>query len=150
MSCPSCASNARVENLERRVAALEDGRVAPAMHAATGVGETTIIDLVNAAAALWGCSPNSILGKLRHRNVSQARQAVMYVASLQNDLSLSTIGRLLGGRDHTTVIYGRDHALELIQENQEFRRRVDRLVDLIAPPETGEIAETVAPAESRS
>lgn len=42
----------------------------------------------------------------RHRNVVFARQAMMYWATRLTTLSLPQIGRLMGGRDHTTVLHG--------------------------------------------
>lgn len=42
----------------------------------------------------------------RNRHVVFARQFVMYWAARRTTLSLPQIGRLMGGRDHTTVLHG--------------------------------------------
>lgn len=49
-----------------------------------------------------------LLSNRRHREVCLARQAIMYWASRLTPMSLPEIGRRLGGRDHTTVLHGRN------------------------------------------
>jgi hypothetical protein len=47
----------------------------------------------------------------RHRNVTTVRQRIYYELACETRLSLVAIGKLLGGRDHTTIISGiRKHA----------------------------------------
>lgn len=41
------------------------------------------------------------------RSMTLARQFVMYWACRRTSLSLPQIGRLMGGRDHTTILAGR-------------------------------------------
>jgi chromosomal replication initiation ATPase DnaA len=57
----------------------------------------------------------------------EARQVLMYL--LYNDTSLSypTIGKLLGGRDHTTVIHGANKIETELQADRELSARVERL-----------------------
>lgn len=43
----------------------------------------------------------------RYKEVVFARQFVMYWACRRTTLSLPQIGRLMGGRDHTTVLHGK-------------------------------------------
>jgi chromosomal replication initiation ATPase DnaA len=42
----------------------------------------------------------------RHRHLAYARQEAMYLMARHTTLSLPQIGRILGNRDHTTVIHG--------------------------------------------
>jgi chromosomal replication initiation ATPase DnaA len=44
----------------------------------------------------------------RQRKLALARHFVMYWACRLTTLSLPQIGRLMGGRDHTTILHGRD------------------------------------------
>ena len=48
----------------------------------------------------------ALAGKRRDRKTALARQTAMYLLREQNHCSLSEIGRILGGRDHTTVLHG--------------------------------------------
>ena len=49
-------------------------------------------------------TPADINGKSRRKEFVQARQIVMYIAHTHTSLPASRIGRLIGGRDHSTVI----------------------------------------------
>ncbi len=49
---------------------------------------------------------HEITGARRTKRIAYARQEVMYRARAETRLSTPQIGMRLGGRDHTTVIYG--------------------------------------------
>ncbi len=51
-------------------------------------------------------SANELVGKGRRKEVALARQVMMYLCRELCNASLKTIGLRLGGRDHTTVMYG--------------------------------------------
>lgn len=50
-------------------------------------------------------TPQDINGKSRKKEYTQARQIVMYLASKHTNMPASRVGRLIGGRDHSTVIH---------------------------------------------
>ena len=68
-------------------------------------------ELLAEVARLVGHAVEALKGKSRQRPLVAARQQAMYVFRELTDLSYPAIGRLFGGRDHTTVI----HAVEKIQ-----------------------------------
>lgn len=49
---------------------------------------------------------DELLGKKREKNIVLARQVVMYLLQKKYNLSTPKIGKLLGNRNHTTVIHG--------------------------------------------
>jgi chromosomal replication initiator protein len=51
----------------------------------------------------------------------------MYLLREEAQVSLPQIGELLGGRDHTTVMYGCDKIAELIESDERMRRQVTEL-----------------------
>jgi chromosomal replication initiator protein len=57
---------------------------------------------------------NVVCGKTRYRNIVEARMVTAYLLRCDRYLSLSLkqIGKLLGNRDHTTIM----HAVHLIQD----------------------------------
>ena len=61
--------------------------------------------ILNAVADHYNLPTDVFFTKLRKREVSDARQVVMYLAKKLAKLSLSAIGHKLG-RDHSTVVYG--------------------------------------------
>jgi chromosomal replication initiator protein len=63
--------------------------------------------------------------------VAHARQVAMYLLREENDLSLPTIGDLLGGRDHSTVRYGVDKVTKELDSNNGLRKDIMLLRDKI-------------------
>lgn len=58
-----------------------------------------------------GYTMDDLVGPSHVRAVAHARQRAMYEIYATGFFSLPQIGRLLGGRDHTTILYGcRVHA----------------------------------------
>jgi chromosomal replication initiator protein len=101
-----------------------------------GLAEMALADLVNRAADLsiqdisaavadyYGVSVDDIIGPGRSRKIARPRQLVMYLAREETDSSLPQIGRALGNRDHTTVLYGCEKVEDLIETNPSLRREV--------------------------
>lgn len=53
-----------------------------------------------------GCTRADLISRKRYVKHVLARQAVFYWAARLTPLSYPRIGHLLGGRDHTTILYG--------------------------------------------
>ena len=62
----------------------------------------TVVDLV---AHYFNLSSEKLLSRDRSRNIALPRQIAMYLLREETDVSLPKIGEVLGGRDHTTVMY---------------------------------------------
>lgn len=69
-----------------------------------GQGAGRVKPIVDAVADAIGLQPRHIYGMGRKRQLAEARQLVMYLAS-QAGVSASDIGRALH-RDHSTVLHG--------------------------------------------
>lgn len=67
-------------------------------------------DVISAVSKYFSIGKRSLLGKSRARPVARPRQILMYLLRTQLSLPLQEVGRLVGGRDHTTVM----HAVEKI------------------------------------
>lgn len=61
-----------------------------------------VVDLV---AHYFNLSSEKLLGRDRSRDVALPRQIAMYLLREEANVSLPQIGEVLGGRDHTTVMY---------------------------------------------
>ncbi|HQC64790.1 MAG TPA: helix-turn-helix domain-containing protein, partial [Anaerolineaceae bacterium] len=55
------------------------------------------------------------------------RQVAMYLLREDSGISLPRIGKELGGRDHTTVMYACDKVAELIDTDDMMRRKVSQI-----------------------
>jgi chromosomal replication initiator protein len=69
-------------------------------------------------------SGQELLGKGRTKKVAQARQVVMYLLMYELEMSPTQVGRLLGGRDHATVIHGAGKINGEINEDSQLRQDV--------------------------
>ena len=56
----------------------------------------------------------------------------MYLVRQLTDLSLAEIGRLFGGRDHTTVIYACEKVGEMISSDSVFADKINALISTLA------------------
>ena len=65
---------------------------------------------------------DEIEGKRRSALVVKARQMVMYMLRTEMEMSLPRIGELIGGRDHTTVLYACEKVSKLIEQDSDARR----------------------------
>jgi chromosomal replication initiator protein len=65
-----------------------------------------------------------LLGRGRRKNVAQARQVSMYLLMYELGMSPTDVGRLLGGRDHSTVIHGAGKINGEINEDSQLRQDV--------------------------
>jgi chromosomal replication initiator protein len=84
--------------------------------------------ILRAVCEHYGVKPSDLIGKRRHRSVSQPRQVCMYLARRLTDLSLVEIGGQIGGRDHTTVIYANERVAADVERTPRVREDLDAIV----------------------
>ena len=75
-------------------------------------------------AGAWRVRPESLTAKTRTRTVTEARHVAMYVTRKLLELPLTEIGRLYGGRDHSTVLYSIRKVERRMELDSAFRDRV--------------------------
>jgi len=80
--------------------------------------------IVELVAREWKTTADAILGRDRSHKVAEPRQVAMYLMRKETDASLPQIGEVLGGRDHTTVMYAIDKIANQIETKAELRKRV--------------------------
>jgi chromosomal replication initiator protein len=86
--------------------------------------EVEPIEVVRMVADAFGVSVDQILARDRSRAVALPRQIAMYLLREEARISLPQIGDVLGGRDHTTVMYACDKVSGLLEEDDRLRRQV--------------------------
>lgn len=97
-------------------------------NAAVQLSEQKIINIV---ADYYNLTPTILAGKTRTGQIALARHVAMYLIRINIDIPLTKIGKMFGGRDHTTVMNGiskvesmlkTDEALKLVIE--ELQKRI--------------------------
>ncbi len=62
--------------------------------------------IINEVAAAYNISPDDIKGDRRSSKIAYPRQLAMYLIRELTNTNLQAIGDIMGGKDHTTVMYG--------------------------------------------
>jgi len=81
-------------------------------------------EIIQRVAEKFGLTIDRILGRDRTKQVALPRQIAMYLMREEANYSLPQIGEALGGRDHTTVMYGCDKITEMLETDDRLRRQV--------------------------
>ncbi len=80
--------------------------------------------IIETVAAAYGMTPEILIGRDRTKTIAEARQIAMYLMREETDASLPAIGNSLGGRDHTTVMYGCEKVADLVERDDSIRRQI--------------------------
>ena len=84
--------------------------------------------LIAAVADAFDLTPADLTGPSRLRHITEARQAAAWVLRRASPLSLSQIGHLLGGRDHTTIGYSLTQIERRIADDPTFAAQLHSLL----------------------
>lgn len=89
--------------------------------------------IINVVAEHFGVKPEDITSKRRNSEFVQPRQVVMYLCRELTDTSFTNIGKLLGKKDHTTIIHGYNKITAEIKTNEELKNKIDIITKKINP-----------------
>jgi chromosomal replication initiator protein len=87
-------------------------------------GSLTSDHVIKAVAKYFGVTEEKLLGKKRSRDIALPRQIAMYLIREETGASLPQIGDTLGGRDHTTILYGYEKISDQLETDDALRRQV--------------------------
>jgi chromosomal replication initiator protein len=85
-------------------------------------------------AAAFGISRAELVGSSRAATPLRARQVAIFLTREMTDLSLPQIGRLYGGRDHSTVLNSLRRVEAGLDESLEFSNQIEELRSAIHKP----------------
>jgi chromosomal replication initiator protein len=72
-------------------------------------------------------SPDVIRGSRRDKKTAYVRQIAMYLLREQTNTRLAEIGRILGGRNHSTIVHGCDRIAAELSTNQQTTRMIEEI-----------------------
>lgn len=96
-----------------------------------GKEEITPENVLTAVAGYYRISKQDILGKSKKKELVIPRQICCYLMCELLSLPLISIGKVLGGRDHTTILYSRDKVDEMCRVNDKIAKDVDDIKNII-------------------
>jgi chromosomal replication initiator protein len=85
-------------------------------------------DILDATAAAFGFTVEELCGPNRRRPLVTARQVSMYVFRELTEFSYPAIGRVFGGRDHSTVMHAVEKIATLMKERHQIYNQVTDLI----------------------
>ncbi len=100
--------------------------------------------IIEETARYYKLTPADLLGRVRTQKIAQARQVAMYLLIYELELSPTQVGRILGGRDHATVIHGAGKINGEINEDGQLRQDVLIIKEAIFTLGVNRPIETVA------
>ena len=87
--------------------------------------------IVKAVSEYYGVGLDALKGQKRDKAIVMPRQIAMFLMRSETDVSLMRIGAELGGRDHSTVLHACDKITRETGANDELRREVSAVRELI-------------------
>jgi chromosomal replication initiator protein len=89
--------------------------------------------VLQAVAQYFDLATQTLVGQSRVKEIAEARHIAMYLLREDAQQRVTEIARLLGGRDHSTIIYGlrkMDHSLAT---DAQLTRQIGEIRTLLAP-----------------
>ncbi len=95
--------------------------------------EITPALIISVVAEHFGVTAEDITSKKRNSEFVLPRQVVMYLCRDLTAISLTQVARILGKKDHTTIIHGIDKISAEVQTNEELKNKIDIIKKKINP-----------------
>ena len=92
--------------------------------------------IMTTVANYYGIDMEVLTGKRRDKKTALARQVTMYLLRERNHCGLAEIGKMLGGRDHTTIMHGCEKIAAEIDVNPELQDSVNEIRQNLKPRRT--------------
>ncbi|HNU76094.1 MAG TPA: chromosomal replication initiator protein DnaA [bacterium] len=95
------------------------------------VKNVNVNEILKAVCLYYSVKIQDIKGKRRHKELVLPRQVAMYLMKEITDIPFMSIGELLGGRDHTTVMHGVNKIQEEIAETGKVTQDIVNVKQII-------------------
>ena len=91
--------------------------------------KVTMEAVLKAVADRFSLQPNQLKQKSNSRQISYPRQVAMYLVKELTQASLPEIGRLFGGKHHTTVLHSINKIEQLRHTEADLNRMIHSIID---------------------
>ncbi len=81
-------------------------------------------EILKAVSIYYNLTLEDLRGARRTRRIALPRQIAMYLIREETESSYPQIGAQLGGRDHTTILYGYERIREKMEQDAQLRREI--------------------------
>ena len=87
--------------------------------------------IIKAVCDYFDISKDDITGKKKNKEIVEPRMIAIYMISEMLELPLVTIGKMFGGRDHTTIMHSRDKISAEIKNNRKIQTFVNEIKKML-------------------
>ena len=106
----------------------------PTDHMANVFGQFDVyIKKIEVVSEHFQISLDQMISKNRSKDIARPRQIAMYLCKNMTDTPLDSIGALLGGRDHSTIIHGVQKISDEYESDETTRSIIDTIKKKINP-----------------
>lgn len=88
------------------------------------VAKKTPEEIFDTVSKYYQIGKRVLLGESRARPVARPRQILMYLLRTELQMPFEEVGRLIGGRDHSTVMHAVDKITQLASSNVQIREDI--------------------------
>jgi len=89
--------------------------------------QLSVENILDVVCKYFNLDKTAIQMTSRKREIVQARQITMYLAKKYTTYSFAYIGKIVGGKDHATVLYACQTVKDQIEINKSFRSTVESI-----------------------
>lgn len=87
--------------------------------------------ILSAVCSYFKQRKDDLIGKGKKAELVKARQICAYLMCDMLSMPLVSVGNILGGRDHTTIMYARDKMEKLAKLNDRIAKEIDDIKNIV-------------------
>ena len=91
----------------------------------------TVDEILSSISEFTGVPIDRIVGKRRDKATAEARRIAMYMLREDAHLTSARVGKSLGGKDHSTVLYAQKRFEQLMETDPSVRQHLAAIRDII-------------------
>ena len=91
----------------------------------------TVDDILETVCRFFDVTPNAVKGPSRKKELVMPRQIVMYLADKYTNIPAARIGKLVGGRDHSTVLHSINKVREMKEKDKSFASQLKKVDEML-------------------
>ena len=91
----------------------------------------TVDDVLETVCRFFDVTPNAVKGPSRKKELVMPRQIVMYLADKYTNIPAARIGKLVGGRDHSTVLHSINKVREMKEKDKSFASQLKKVDEML-------------------
>lgn len=92
---------------------------------------TTADDIIEAVCKYFDITKQDIIGKKKSKEVVEPRMIAIYLISEILEMPLVSIGKIFGGRDHTTIMHSRDKISDELKNSHKINSFISEIKKML-------------------